>query len=90
MQRQIRTMPIVSGESTSSDGATRSRYPHVMISQQKRLVNHFEWMQTHQEFFFLISRELLVRRREFVALTIKQVDFWLGHRRLAKMRTRVR
>ena len=39
-QRQIRTMTMVSGESTTSDAATRSRYPHVLISEQKRLANH--------------------------------------------------
>ena len=50
-QRVIRTAPLISGESTSSDAATRSRYPHVLISEQKRIANHYEWMQTHQKFF---------------------------------------
>jgi hypothetical protein len=90
IQRVIRTMPIVSGESTSSDAAMRSRYPQVLISEQRRLANHFEWMQAHHEFFFLIWRELLVRRREFVAYTLKQVDFWLGHPDLARVQDRVR
>lgn len=90
VQRQIRTMPVVSGESTSSDGATRSRYPHVQISEQKRLAEHFEWMQGHYEFFFLIFRELLTRREEFVALTLAQVDVWLRHKDLERVENRVR
>jgi len=90
IQRSIRTMPLVSGESTSGDAAMRSRYPHVMISEQKRLANHFEWMQQHQEFFFFIWREIMVRRREFVELVVKQVDHWLASPDLAKVPSRDR
>ena len=90
IQRLIRTMPIVSGESTSSDGATRSRYPHVQVSEQKRTRNHFDWMQAHHEYFFLIFRELLRRRKEFVELTLQQVDRWLAHKDLAGVEQRVR
>jgi hypothetical protein len=90
IQRVIRTMPLVSGESTSSDAALRSRYPHVLISEMKRLVNHCNWMNWHQQFFFLFWRELSLRRREFVELFLRQVDFWLTHADLAKVPSRDR
>ena len=76
-QRQIRTMAMVSGESTTSDAATRSRYPHVLISEQKRLANHFDWMQNHHEYFFFFFRELLYRRPEFVPLVMAEIEAWM-------------
>ena len=56
-QRLIRTMTMVSGESTTSDAATRSRYPHVLISEQKRLANHYELdAEPSRIFLFLFPR----------------------------------
>ena len=89
-QRVIRTAALVSGESTTSDAATRSRYPHVQISEQRRVANHYEWMQAHQEFFFFFWRELMVRRAEYVALVLKQVEFWMEHAELAAVPSRDR
>jgi hypothetical protein len=76
-QRVIRTMTLVSGESTTSDAATRSRYPHVLISEQKRLANHYDWMQNHSEYFFFFFRELLYRRAEFVGLVMEEIETWM-------------
>ena len=87
-QRQIRTMTLVSGESTTSDAATRSRYPHVLISEQKRLANHYEWMQNHQEFFFFFFRELLYRRAEFVGLVMEEIETWMSDPALKKVPSR--
>ena len=90
IQRAIRTMTLVSGESTSNDGATRSRYPHVLLSEAKRKGNHRGWMQAHQEYFALFFRELLVRRKEFVALVLKQIDVWIEHEDLQRVSSRDR
>ena len=87
-QRVIRTMTLVSGESTTSDAATRSRYPHVLISEQKRLANHYEWMQNHQEFFFFFFRELLYRRAEFVGLVMEETETWMNDPALKKVPSR--
>ena len=90
IQRAIRTMTVISGESTSSDAATRSRYPHVLLSESKRIGNHHGWMHSHQEFFALFFRELLIRRREFVALVLKQIDMWMAHPDLQAVSSRDR
>ena len=99
-QRVIRTAALVSGESTTSDPATRSRYPHVLLSEQKRRAHllasllkeqlmetklrvleaeQYEWMQHHQQWFFLFWRRLMERRAEFVALVLKQMENWVTH-----------
>ena len=88
VQRVIRTMTLVSGESTTSDAATRSRYPHVLISEQKRLANHYEWMQDHQQFFFFFWREILLRRAEFVGLVMEEIATWLNDPALKKVPSR--
>ena len=89
-QRVIRTMPLVSGESTSGDAATRSRYPHILLSEQRRLENHFDWMQEHHEYFFFFWRELLIRRREFVTLALEQIELWMKHPELKAVSSRDR
>ena len=87
-QRVIRTMTMVSGESTTNDAATRSRYPHVLISEQKRLANHYEWMQNHQEYFFFFFREMLYRRAEFVGLVMEEIETWMNDPALKKVPSR--
>ena len=79
VQRKIRTMTLVSGESTTSDAAMRSRYPHVLISEQKRVGNHYDWMQEHSKHFVLFWREILTRRAEFVALVLEAIESWMNH-----------
>ena len=77
IQRNIKTAFIVSGESTSSDAAVRSRYPHVQISAARRLANHLEWFTDNKRFFFLLGRFLLERREAFVQQTLFFLDQWL-------------
>jgi hypothetical protein len=89
-QRVIRTAPLVSGESTTSDAATRSRYPHVQLSESKRLKNHLPWFTAHHEYFFLFFREVLLRREEFVRLVFAQVQNWMDHPDLQSVPTRER
>lgn len=89
-QRVIRTTPLVSGESTTSDAAVRSRYPHVQLSEGKRLSNHLEWFQAHHDYFFLFFREVVLRREEFVRLLFTQLEAWMNHPELASVGTRDR
>lgn len=48
--REILTSPLVIGQATSADAATRSRYPHVQVSKARRLpqpmpgANEGEWL----------------------------------------------
>lgn len=71
-QRRVRTAPVITGESTSMDAATRSRYPHILVSATKRVVlrdgtpvNWFPWFQRHRKVFYVLGRELLRKRRVF-------------------------
>jgi hypothetical protein len=89
-QRTIRTATLVSGESTTSDAAMRSRYPHVLISEQRRKANHYEWMQRHQEWFFLFWRTVMERRAEFVEAVMTQMDYWMAHGELEEVSSRDR
>jgi hypothetical protein len=89
-QRTIRTAALVSGESTSGDAATRSRYPHILISEQRRLANHYEWMQRHQEWFFMFWRTIMERRAEFVEAVLAQIDFWMASGELEQVSSRDR
>jgi hypothetical protein len=89
-QRTIRTATLVSGESTTSDAAMRSRYVHVLISEQRRKANHYEWMQRHQEWFFLFWRTVMERRAEFVEAVMVQMDYWMAHGELEAVSSRDR
>jgi hypothetical protein len=87
-QRQIQTMVMVSGESTSGDGATRSRYPHILIAEEQRKANHFQWLNDHREYFCLITRELLLRRHEFVPLVMAELGAWMEDEAMNKVPAR--
>jgi hypothetical protein len=78
-QRVMRTSFVVSGESTSSDAATRSRFPHVQVSKSKRLGEHLAWMDANKHKFFLIGRFVMENRAQFVS--------WLRYFLLAWLKT---
>jgi hypothetical protein len=83
VQRKSRTNFIVSGESTTTDAAMRSRYPHVQMSAGKRLKNHYEWMQAQKQNFFVFGRLLLERRAAYVALVMANLNQWLVLKQMA-------
>ncbi len=76
IQRQMKTSFMVSGESTSSDPATRSRYPHVQVSAKRRIANHLDWFSKHQDYFFLFGRYLIEHRAEFVEIVMASLAEW--------------
>lgn len=79
-QRRVRTVPIVTGESTSNDAATRSRYPHILVSKSRRLlsdghpVNWFAWFQKHRGMYYVFGRELLRHRAAFSAEVMRLTE----------------
>jgi hypothetical protein len=77
VQRKMRTSFLVSGESTSSDAAMRSRYPHVQVAASKRLGNHLDWMNKHKDFFAVFWRLLMERRSEFVTALKRNLAEWI-------------
>ena len=85
IQRTMRTSFIVSGESTSSNAALRSRYPHIQASAAKRKEHlgdkergHLQWMEASKEAFFILGRFLHENRAEFVGLVQTLLDDWLS------------
>jgi hypothetical protein len=83
IQRVMKTCYVVSGESTSSDAALRSRYPHVQVSANKRKREHLPWFEAHKEYFFALTRFTMERRPEFVQTMLECLDDWLGHTKLS-------
>ena len=85
VQRTMRTSFIVSGESTSSKAALRSRYAHIQVSAAKRKQHlgdkereHLEWMEASKEAFFVLGRFLHEHRAEFVGLVQDHLEEWLS------------
>ncbi len=78
VEREIRTSFIVAGQSTTSDPATRGRFPHVAVAQSKRQGDHLGWFQDHEQFFFLISRYLLQHRAEYARAVVSALTRWMA------------
>lgn len=83
VQRVMRTVFAVSGESTASDAALRGRYAHVQVSAMRREkdaegrdVNHAKWFDAHRKHFYQFGRYLLEHREEFAQLVLSQVRTW--------------
>ena len=90
------TTPIVSGESSSSDSATRSRYVHVMVAKSRRKNQDDEGnsiihskLFADSEHLHLIGRYLMDNRIVFVESTTSFLDSWMKTRtQIADERTR--
>lgn len=77
IQRVIKTAFMVTGESTSSDAALRSRYIHIQVSAARRLANNLAWLDQNKRFFFFFGRMLRERRGTFVQYTMHFLDQWI-------------
>ena len=74
--RKIRTAFVVAGESTTSDAATRSRYPHVQVTRSRRKGDHLAWFQEHRDLFCVFGRFLMRNRPMFVELCLQALTEW--------------
>lgn len=90
VQRLMKTSFVVSGESTSSDSATRSRFPHIQVSAAKRKANHLVWMEANKSKFFVIGRFVHEHRNEFVSHLRRFLNIWLQLPDLAGVNERER
>lgn len=84
-QREIKTVFVLSGESTTTDAATRQRYPHIQVSAHRRIKNHLEWFTNNRENFFVFGRVLLERRPEFLKHFFMYLKNWLENPHLADL-----
>jgi hypothetical protein len=86
--RKLRTAFVVSGESTSSDAATRSRYVHLQVSESRRIKNHYGWFSRHKGNFFHFGRLLMERRGEYVKVVLCYLRSWMNLCELANVNER--
>jgi hypothetical protein len=77
----ILTMPVISGESSSGDAATRSRYGHVNVSAHKRIGDghaRYVRVQNEQLHFYHIGYWLMSNRKAFAEKTIALLESWMA------------
>jgi hypothetical protein len=81
--RPINTTPLVVGEHTVKDAATKSRYGQMLVSAAKRLGTDaeqqqtFQWMQAEMPRFFLLGRHALLNREAFVPAVLRRIREFL-------------
>jgi hypothetical protein len=81
-RRMMRTNFVVSGESTSTKAAMRSRYPHIQMAATARKgtpeeqKENFQWLQRHRKYFHVFGRFVIEHRREFVRLVQTYMENW--------------
>jgi hypothetical protein len=77
------TTPLVTGESSSGDAATRSRYVHINLSPSRRLLDRtkngelLEILRTKSDSFYLIGKYLMDHRAEFVSNVLSLLKSWM-------------
>ncbi len=78
---KARTVPIVTGESSSGDAATHGRYGHVLIAASRRMKEgdkaRYELLQSLSRHLHHVGRFVMEHRAEFVRLTLLALDHWL-------------
>ena len=90
VQRVIRTTPLVSGETTTGDPATHSRYTHLQLSRQERLADHLPWLRDNRHHFVRFWQFLMENRPLFVELVMKNTDLWFTSKKTESLPERSR
>ena len=81
------TTPIISGENSSGDSATRSRYGHVMVSRNRRIGDgdaRFARVQEECNHYYLFGKFIMEHRPEYVAKTLAELDAWMADEAIRK------
>lgn len=74
------TAPIVMGQATSNDSATKSRYPHILIAKENRKDpdgSAYRWLKKNREELHKIGRCLLEHRTQFARSVMRHLAEWL-------------
>jgi hypothetical protein len=75
------TTPVVSGESSSSDGATRSRYANIIVSKHRRIgdgaARLLKVLDDSRD-YYLVGRLLMESRPKFVEEVAKQISEFMS------------
>jgi len=70
-RRIIRSMAVVTGIATSTNGQLKSRYVHVQVAKTARKEQTFDWFQKHSHRFYQFGRFALEHRAAFAARTVE-------------------
>lgn len=82
---RIFTSPIITGEASSSDAATRSRYGHINVNDRRRFgdgVARFVKVQSDCKFYYLIGRFLMENRPKFVKDMLQLHEEWMSNEQI--------
>lgn len=88
--RSLKTNFIVSGETTSNDGATRNRFPHVQFSEAKRQKDHEAWFTKNAPHFVLFGRYALENRKQYFEKFRTCFTKWISNPKLKEVDDRAR
>lgn len=94
--RSIRSSLLITGESSCVNAATMSRFITVVAAREKRSGTHEEqqqrvdWLQKHQQFFFVVGRTILRNRAAFVVKLKQHLRKWEESKELAIVDPRAR
>ena len=75
------TTPMVCGESSSGDSATRSRYIQLHVSAANRIGDgtaRFSVIQEECRYWHLLGRWLMLNRKEFTAGVTELLEIWMN------------
>lgn len=74
------TTPIISGESSTRDAATRSRYGHISVSANRRIGDgtaRYARVQNECKHYYHVGRWIMENRAAFSKLALEKLDKWM-------------
>ncbi len=78
------TMPVVTGESTTTDAATKSRFVSIVLSSEKRIgtpeeqADRYTNMMLNAEKYHIIGRWIMLNRKTFAKAVMKELALFLA------------
>lgn len=90
LRRMVQTNAIVVGEHTASDSATRQRYVHVHMSEERRKHNDLEWIEKTMPVLFTLGRHILRNRTQFSERFWRAYNGFIERPELKKMQERTK
>lgn len=86
---KIHTSPVVTGEGSSSDAATRSRYGHINVSERRRIGDgaaRYAKVQNEAKHYYVVGRFIMENRPKFIKHMLELCDNWMSD---PKIRSRI-
>lgn len=84
---KIYTSPLVTGEASSSDAATRSRFGHINVNDRRRMGDghgRFARVQIDCKHYYLIGQFIMKNRPKFVKNTLETLEKWMSDEKIRR------